>query len=188
MLGAAVALVAGQAVAGELAVELDQQAVAVDFGEDAGGGDGEAAGVALNDGLLRAGIVDGVAAVDEEIVGGEGELLDGEAHGEERGLADVDAVDGCGVDGGDGEGYGFEADFGVEFVALLFGELLRVREAGDAAAFGQDDCGGDYRAEEGAAAYFVEAGDLEEAAFASGVFERESADGGAGHASSIWSN
>jgi hypothetical protein len=41
-----------------------------------------------------------------------------------------------------------------------------------AAAFGKDDCGGDYRAEERAAAYFVEAGDAEGAASARGFFQR----------------
>ena len=185
VLRAAVALVAGEAVAGILAVQLDEEPVAVDFRQDACCRDGEAAGVALDDGLLWAGPVDLIAAVDEEIVGGEGELLDGEAHGEERGLADVDAVDGCGVDGGDGEGYGFQADFGIELVALLFGELLGVGEAGEAAAFGQDDCGGYDGAEERAAANFVQAGDLEKAGLASGVFQRDSADGGAGHGISI---
>ena len=43
MLGRAVALVAGEPVAGELAVEFHQQAVAVNLGQNAGGGDGEAA-------------------------------------------------------------------------------------------------------------------------------------------------
>ena len=157
----------------------------MDFCQHACRRDGEAAGVALNDGLLRARPVDCVEAVDEEVVGGESELLDGEAHGEERGLADVDAVDGFSVDGGDGEGYGFCADFGVELVALLFGELLGVGEAGEAAALGQDDGGGYDGAEERAAAYFVQAGDLQKTAFACGVFQRESADGGAGHSLSI---
>src|ERR1035438_7006763 len=48
----------------KLAVKLDQEAVAVYFGQDTGGGDGEADCVAVGDGLLEAGPVNGVAAVD----------------------------------------------------------------------------------------------------------------------------
>jgi hypothetical protein len=64
--------VLGEAVAGKLEVQLDEQAVAVDFGQDTGGGDGEADCVAVDDGLLGAGPVNGVAAVDEKVVGGLG--------------------------------------------------------------------------------------------------------------------
>ena len=80
--------------------------------------------VALDDGLLRAGPVDGVAAVDEQEIGADGELLDGQAHGQQRGLANIDAVDGFGIDGGDGPGHGVAADFAVEPGALLRGEFL----------------------------------------------------------------
>ena len=69
MLFCAVAFVAGEAVAGVLGVEFDEQPVAVNLGEHAGGGNGEAGGVALDDGLLRAIPVDGVAAVDQQVVG-----------------------------------------------------------------------------------------------------------------------
>ena len=47
----------------------------MNFGEDAGGGDREAGRVALDDGLLGAWPVNGVAAVDEQVVGAEGELV-----------------------------------------------------------------------------------------------------------------
>jgi hypothetical protein len=61
----AIAFVAGEAVAGIDGIQLDQQAVAIDLGKHAGGGDGEAFGVAFDDGLLRAGPVDAVEAVNQ---------------------------------------------------------------------------------------------------------------------------
>ena len=177
----AVALVAGESVAGKLAVELDQQAVAIDLGDDTGGGDGEAGGVAVDDGLLGTGPVDGVATVDEEEVGAEGELFNGLAHGEERGLADVDAVDGRCIHRSNGPGDGFEANLRLELIALIFREQFRVGQATEAATLGKDDCCGDYWAEEGTAAYFVEAGDAEGAVAAGGFLKRKAASRGLGH-------
>ena len=180
MLLCAVALVIGEAVAGVLGVEFDEEAVAVDFGQHTGGGDGKAGGVSLDDSLLRAIPMDGVAAVDKEeigekVVGSGGDLLDGTAHSFKRGAADVDAVDGFNIDGGDGPGYCDGADFNIELDAFFFGEFLRVGEAMQAAALGKDNRGGDDRAEERAAAHFVEAGDALCTLLTSGFFKRPAA-------------
>ena len=178
VLGRGVALVAGEAVLRELLVELAAERVAVDLGDDGGGGDGEAERVAVEEPGLLAGIVD-VERVDDEVVGGDGELLAGEAHGEARGLVDVDAVDGLGVDGDDGEGEGHLADLAVELLAVLAVELLGVGEAHareDADLFRKDDGGGDDGAEERAAADLVDAGDGAEAVVAEGLLGGVGAD------------
>src|ERR1700678_125553 len=54
MLRRRIAFIVRKAVAGILLVELAQEPVAMDFGDDAGSGDGKAARVTLNDGGLTA--------------------------------------------------------------------------------------------------------------------------------------
>ncbi len=77
-------------------------------------------GVAVEEAGLGAGVVD-AQGVDEQVVGCDGEALDGVEHGEAGGLVDVDAVDGFGVDFGDGDSEGDLADLAVELFALLAG-------------------------------------------------------------------
>ena len=105
-------------------VQLDQQAVAMHLGQHARCGNRVAGPVAVNDGLLRTGPVDGVAAVDHQIVRLDRELLDGDTHGQQRSPADVDAVDRFHIHGGDGKRQSLGANHDVEFVALVFTELL----------------------------------------------------------------
>ena len=117
--------------------------------------------------------------VDEEVVGRDGEGADGGEHGEARGLDDVDAVDGGGVDLGDGDGERGGADEAVERFALEMGELFGVAEAGAGECgevFRQDDGGGDDWAEETSAAHLVDARDEAEAAKAQGLLVRAGAD------------
>ena len=117
MLRGGVSLVRGEAVAGMRGVERREEAVAVNLGDDGGGGDGERERVAVDEAGLGAGVVE-LHGVDEEVVGGDGEGADGGEHGEARGLVDVDAVDGGGVDFGDGDGERGGADEAVERFAL----------------------------------------------------------------------
>ena len=145
VLGGGVALVGGEAVLGVDLVELAHEAVAVDLGDDGSGGDRKRKGIAVEKLGLGAVVVD-AHGVDEQVVGGGGEALDGGEHGEARGLVDVDAVDGGGVDFGDRDGEGHAADALVEALAVFAGELLGVGEAGlgerlDVAR--EDDGGGD---------------------------------------------
>ena len=112
-----VALVRGEAIAGLRGVEPREEAVAVDLGDDGCGGDGERERVAVDEAGLRAGMVE-PHGVDEGVVGGDGERTDGGEHGEARGLVDVDAVDGGGVDLCDGDGESGGADEAVERFAL----------------------------------------------------------------------
>ena len=128
---------------------------------------------------LRAGVEIELHGVDEEVVGGDGEGADGGEHGEARGLVDVDAVDGGGIDLGDGDGEGGGADEAIERLALEAGELLGVAEAGageGVEVFRQDDGCGDDWAKETSAAYLVDAGDRAEAAEAQGLLGCAGAD------------
>lgn len=53
--GGRVAFVAGESILGVLVVVLMKNFVAGDFGDDAGGGDGKAAGIAFDEGTLALG-------------------------------------------------------------------------------------------------------------------------------------
>ena len=158
VLRGAVAFVAGEAVLRELGVELAHEAVAIDLGDDGGGGDGDGKRVAVDDTGLRAGVVN-AHGVDEEMVGRGREARDGGGHGEACGLVDVDAINGCGVDFCDGDGEGEGLDVGGEVFAGRGFEQLGVAKAGQTGFWRQNDRGGDNGTEEGAAAYFVDAGD-----------------------------
>ena len=62
VLGRGVSLVAGEAVLRIDGVQRAQDGVAMNLGEDGGGGDGDRERIAVDDRLLRAGEIDGVAA------------------------------------------------------------------------------------------------------------------------------
>jgi hypothetical protein len=118
--GRSVALMAGEAVAGVLLVELLHPAVAVGFGEDGGRGDGVRKGVAVDEGLLGEGKVDG-GGVYEQVVGGAGKGFNGPTHGKPGSLEDVDGIDFGGGGGGHRPGEG--ALFDQELEALPFGGI-----------------------------------------------------------------
>ncbi len=86
MFGRGIAFVRGEAVLGEDGVPGAHAGVAVDLGDDGGGGDGVAAGVAFDEGALGDGEIDG-DSVDEDEIGRGGEAEDGGAHGR-RGTPD----------------------------------------------------------------------------------------------------
>ncbi len=183
VLGGGIALVGGEAVLGVEQVELAHEGIAVDFGDDGGGRDGEREGVAVIEAGLGAGMGELVEVeehgVDEEVVGLGGEALDGAEHSEAGGLVDVDAVDGLGIDFGDGDAEGDFADLAVEKLALLAGELLGVfeAEAGErGCAGGEDDRGGHDRTEERSAADLVNSGNEGEAVVAEGLLRGVGAD------------
>jgi hypothetical protein len=93
MLRGAVALVLGKAVSGMLAIQFDHQTIARDFGEDAGGSDRIAFTVAFDDrGMRNFERLDG-AAIDEYVLRGWMQLIQGEIHGAVGGLEDVDLID-----------------------------------------------------------------------------------------------
>ena len=90
--GGAVALVLGKTILGILRVEFAHEAVTRDFGEDAGGGDGEGESIAVNDALL--GNLDFLQheGIEQERVRSEGEGLKRAIHGEMRCFEDIELV------------------------------------------------------------------------------------------------
>lgn len=102
--GGAVAFVAGEAVLRKLQVICLHQAVAIGFGDDAGGGDRCRDRVALDDGSLRQRALLEVESVDEQEIGCGLEGRNGEQHCPFGGLEDVNAVDLVRLDLADGVG------------------------------------------------------------------------------------
>lgn len=125
--GGHVAFVFGESIAGKLAIKIDHEAVARDFGDDAGGGDGITAGVAIDEGSLGMFECADVGAVDQSVFGAGGELGERFVHGFERGAQDVDAVDS--FDGNDGDAeldFGMRGEKGVETFSIFGFDLLGI--------------------------------------------------------------
>ncbi len=170
VLGGGVALVLRQAVLRIDGVPFFHARVAMRFGEDGGGGDGDAAGVTMDQGFLFDKNVE-LHGVEQKIVGDDAELLEGGCHGLAAGLVNVPGVNALGVDFGDRPGEGMFADARSEFSAAIGSEFFGVVEADDAAFGIQDYCGGYHGAEESAAAGFIDAGDAQPTLLASFAFE-----------------
>src|SRR5882724_293503 len=163
----AVTFVLGETVAGEIGVEFIEARIAVSFSKNGGCGDGNAARVPFDKGFLFDENVE-LHGVDQEIVGNDGKLLERGGHGLAAGLIDVPGVDAGGINFGDGPRERVFADAEREFTAAFGRKFLGIIEADDAAFGIEDDGGGNDRAEEGAAACFVDAGDARPAEFARG--------------------
>src|ERR1700687_3230456 len=102
--------------------------------------------------------------VEEEIIGKRLELRNGGDHSLPAGLIDIPGVDAAGVNFGHCPGQSVQADTFSEDEAPLRIDFLGIVEANDAAGGTENDCGGNYRAEQGPAARFVEPGDTKPAA------------------------
>ena len=130
MLRSGVTLVIAEAVLRKLVVVFGHEAVARDFGEDAGGGDRKAFRVAIDQRRLGIERGENMRAVDERVIGTGVELKEGVIHRAEAGAKNVDGVDDFDIGDGDcvrNERRGGEE--GVEAVAFFFGELLGVVQA-----------------------------------------------------------
>ena len=93
VLGCAVALVGGKAIARIVMVERFHHAVALGLGDDRRGGDAEIDAIALVERVLRDVDPGHRARVHEHVLRRAGQRLDGATHGEQRRMVDVDAVD-----------------------------------------------------------------------------------------------
>lgn len=168
VLGRAVSFVTGESIVWVLPVEVLHELVAGDLGEDTGGGDAEAEGVAVDDGGVGETEVRDRQAIDEDGVGGRVQSQEGFPHGAVRGLQDVQGVDRLDVDGVEAIAEARQgAKRGVEAPALRGGELLRVRQSLErrrqslADQFNRKhDRGGDDRSCERTPAGFVDARDV----------------------------
>ena len=93
VLSRGVALVTSKAVARKEPLVFQHQAVALHLSDDGGSGDGEAAAVAANEGLVRQGEVSQRATVHEDVVRRRGQLLQGQAHGLAGGNGNPGGID-----------------------------------------------------------------------------------------------
>src|SRR6266436_4390395 len=136
MVGSAVTFVAGEAVLWINGVPLLHAAIAMRFRKDGGRRDGDAAGVALDQGFL----------LDQDV----------ELHG----------VDEQGVHFGDGPSESVFADARCELRAAIGSEFFRVVETDNAPPGIENHRGGNDRTKQRAASGFVNAGDACPAEFA----------------------
>src|SRR3984957_503650 len=158
MVGSGVTLVASEAVLRVDRVPLFHARVAMSLGEDRGGGDGNAACVALDEGLLLDQNIQ-LHGVDEQIIWLDRELFESGGHGLAAGLIDIPGVDALGIDFRDGPGEGVLPDAGSKLCAALGSKFFRIVETDNAALGIKNHCGGDHGTEERAAAGFVETSD-----------------------------
>ena len=170
MVGGGVAFVASQAVRRIDGVPFEHARVAMRLGQDGSGGDGDAAGVSVDQRFLLDEDIE-LDGVEQEIIGQNRELVERGGHGLAAGLINIPGVDALGVDFGDGPGERVFANAWSQLSATLGDKFFGVVEADDAALGIQNDGSGDHRAEQRAAARFIEAGDARPAQFAGGAFE-----------------
>jgi len=146
VVGSGVTFVASEAVLRVNGIPLFHARVAMSFGEDGGGGDGNAARVAFDEGLLLDENIE-LHGVDEQIIRLDGELLKGSCHSLAASLVYVPRVDALGVDFRHGPGEGMLANARGKLGAAFRGKFFRIVEA-DNAAFGiENHRGGDDGAE-----------------------------------------
>src|SRR5580700_672250 len=158
VVGSGVTLVAREAVLRVDNVPLFHARVAMSFGEDRSGGDRNAARVALDERLLFDRNVQ-LQGVDEQIIRLDRELFESGSHGLAAGLIDIPRVDALGIDFRNGPGESVFVNACGKFGAAFSGKFLRIVEAENAALGIENNRGSDHRAEESAAAGFIETGD-----------------------------
>jgi len=158
VVGRGVALVASEAVLRVDNVPPFHARVAMGFGENRGGGDGNAACVALDERLLLDRNIQ-LQGVDEQIIWLDRELFESGSHGLAAGLIDIPRVDALGIDFRDGPGEGMLPDTWSELRPSFGSKSFRIVEADNAALRIENNRGGDHGAEERAAAGLIETGD-----------------------------
>ena len=176
----AVAFMLGEAIERVLLVQGQHHAVAGNFGNDGGGGDREAEGIALDDGTLRQRYGWQAHGIQQKRLWGRREAGDGFAHGVFRSLQNILCVDQFDGAGADGDGDGALHDGIVERIASLRRELFGVAHTGKARQSfliqweRKDDGGCHYRPGKTAATRFIHASDKAIALLEQGHFFIES--------------
>ncbi len=165
MAGRAVALVAGEAVLRIDGVPLLHSRVPMRFREDRGCRDGDAAGIALNQGFLLDQDVE-LHRVNEQVIRRNRQLLQRCGHRLARGLVNVPRVDALRVHFGDRPRERVFTDARRELRAAFGRELFRIVEADDAPLGIENYRGGNDRTKQRAASGFINAGDAHPAQFA----------------------
>ena len=158
VVGSGVAFVAGEAVLRVDNIPFFHAGVAMRFGKDGCGGDGNAARVAFDERFLLDQDIK-LHSVNQQIIRLNGELLQRGSHGLAASLVNVPRVDALGIDFGDGPGDSVFANASSEFGAPFGGELFRIVETDNASLWIKNNRGGDNRPEERAAAGFIKTSD-----------------------------
>ena len=158
MIGSGVSLVAGKAVLRIDCVPFFHAGIAMSFGKNGGSGDGNAARVAFDEGLLLDENIE-LHGVDQQIIWLDRELLQRRRHGLAAGLINVPGIDALRIDFGNSPGKSMLANARGKFGTALRLKFFRIVEADDSAFGIEDDRGGDNRAKERAAPGLIETGD-----------------------------
>ena len=151
-----VSLVSGKAVFGVEAVPFRHLPVPRYFGDDAGGGDGIAQGVAVDDAALFPLEPQALQRVDQEQL--RRDLLRRPAHGVLRSVQDVDLVDLLRGSFPDADVQGRFLNLLKDLLAPLFGQLLAVVHVQKEGLPGHHDAGGHHVAHQRPAARLVHPG------------------------------
>ena len=109
MVGSGVALVAREAVLRIEGVPFFHAGISVGLGKNGSRGDGNAAGISFDDGLLLDEDVK-LHGIDEEIVRHDRELLQRRGHGLAAGLINIPGINALSIHFGDGPGEGMLAN------------------------------------------------------------------------------
>ncbi len=153
-----VTLILTEAILRVKLIEFEHAAVAINFGEDRCGGNGNGPRIAVNDRLLFDGKVE-LYGVEQQVIGKGTQLGNGGDHRLTAGLINVPGIDAAGVDFSDGPGESVFADPFGEPDAAFWREFFRVVKAHNAAFGVQDDGCREDGTEERAATCFVQTRD-----------------------------
>jgi len=121
-----IALILGKIILGKLAIIHLHDPVSGNFGDDRGGRYGDAPRIAFDNGLLGNGNKNTMWSVDEQIIGGQGQIQCGFLHCHQCRLKYVPFVNKRSLDNAESDGKGFlPYDLG-KAVSLLGRKLLRI--------------------------------------------------------------
>ncbi len=170
VIGGGVSFMASQAVLRIDGVPLGHARIAVRFSEDGSGGDGDTAGISVDDGFLLDEHVE-FDGVEEQIVRDNGKLAQSGGHGLAAGLINIPGVNALRIDFRDGPGESMFANARRELIAAVGDKFFRVIEADDAPLGVQDNGCSDDGAKQRATTSFIEASDARPPEFASSAFK-----------------
>ena len=169
-----IAFVTAEAIVWIQGVNFPHPTIAQNFGDDAGGSNAEREGVAAYDCGVRHGQAFHRETVNQRVVWGGVEQVDGTRHGQVRGSEDVHVVNlsrGCFGGGPAHCGVGGE---GVEKnPTAAWCEFFRIIESVWLKVPGKDDGGGDNGTGEGAASGFIDTGNTKKTASMQGILAAE---------------
>jgi hypothetical protein len=165
-----IAFVASESILRVNRVPLFHACIAMRFGQDGSGSDGNAARVAFDQRFLLDENIE-LHGVNQQIIGLNSELLERRGHGLTAGLVDVPGINALGVDLRDSPSDGMFVNAGGKLRAAVGSKFLGIVETNNAALGIKNDRGGDNGPKKRAAAGFIETGDAHPAKLPRGSLE-----------------